>query len=97
LAFADSPRRLASSSKAKIEKVADKSGKRDGTDDYTYAHLAEAAMRIDKALDATYIYNTNDFSSGGFGGNFFFQPVPPASTRQQREPNIGHYGLESEP
>ena len=30
-------------------------------DDYTKAHLASASSRIGKALDATFIYNTDDF------------------------------------
>lgn len=34
-------------------------------DPYTAAHLSEAKIRIDKALDAQYIYNTDAF---GFGG-----------------------------
>ena len=40
-------------------------------DAYTMAHFQEASMRIEKALDADYIYNTEDISSGG-GGFFFF-------------------------
>lgn len=32
-------------------------------DPYTSAHLSEAKLRIDKALDADYIYNSNDFRS----------------------------------
>ncbi|MFK7759598.1 MAG: zinc-dependent metalloprotease [Phycisphaerales bacterium] len=35
-------------------------------DAYTKAHLQEVAVRIEKALDADYIYNTEDISSGGF-------------------------------
>jgi hypothetical protein len=34
-------------------------------DPYTLAHLSEAKVRIDKALDAQYIYNTNDIKGGG--------------------------------
>jgi len=34
-------------------------------DAYTIAHLQEVSVRIGKALDADYIYNTEDISSGG--------------------------------
>jgi hypothetical protein len=37
-------------------------------DPYTEAHLAEAAHRIAKALDADYVYN----QSNGFGGELLF-------------------------
>lgn len=50
-----------------------------GTDPYTAAHMAEAARRIDKALDAQFILNTG----GGGGGIPFFmfgQPAPAADT-----------------
>lgn len=40
-------------------------------DAYTMAHLQEVSVRIEKALDADYIYNTEDISSGG-GGFFMF-------------------------
>ncbi len=40
-------------------------------DAYTKAHLQEVSVRIEKALDADYIYNTDDISSGG-GGFFMF-------------------------
>ncbi len=44
-------------------------------DPYTVAHLADAQVRIEKALDATYIYNTNDFG-GGMGGRMIIgQPA----------------------
>jgi len=55
----------------KIEK-ASKNGSK--IDPYSLAHLSEAKMRIEKALDADYIYN---LGSGGFGmgmGMFFGQP-----------------------
>ncbi|HEV3006693.1 MAG TPA: zinc-dependent metalloprotease, partial [Pirellulales bacterium] len=42
-------------------------------DPYTLAHLGEAQVRIDKALDAQYIYNTNDLRGRGFGAPFFGQ------------------------
>ena len=34
-------------------------------DAYTKAHLQEASVRIEKALDADYIYNAEDMSGGG--------------------------------
>ena len=37
----------------------------DRLDAYTMAHLQEVSVRIEKALDADYIYNTEDISSGG--------------------------------
>lgn len=45
-------------------------------DPYTSAHLNEAKIRIEKALDADYIYNAGDFNTGGFGGGFFFGNTP---------------------
>jgi hypothetical protein len=36
-------------------------------DPYTIAHLSEASEQITRALDAQYIYNTDDISSGGGG------------------------------
>lgn len=43
-------------------------------DPYTSAHLGEAKLRIDKALDAQFIYNAPQY--GGFGGGQFFgQPT----------------------
>ncbi|MEO1583652.1 MAG: zinc-dependent metalloprotease, partial [Planctomycetota bacterium] len=34
-------------------------------DPYTSSHLAEASIRIERALEADYIYNTNDIGGGG--------------------------------
>ncbi len=61
----------------KLRDLADKIGKavdRRTTklDPYTLAHLSEARIRIDRALDAQYIYNTDDISSGGDVPFFFF-------------------------
>jgi len=42
-------------------------------DPYTIAHLQEVGVRIDKALEAEYIYNTGDISSGGGFPFFFFK------------------------
>ena len=41
-------------------------------DPYTKAHLADAAKRIDKALDASYLYNPGGGSAGGFPFGLFF-------------------------
>ncbi len=43
-------------------------------DPYTRAHLGECQVRIDKALDAQYIYNTNDINAGSGMPIFFMQP-----------------------
>ena len=42
-------------------------------DAYTSAHLGEIAVRIEKALDAAYIYNTDDISAGGMPTFLFGQ------------------------
>ena len=39
-------------------------------DAYSLAHLSEARKRIEKALDADYVYNASDMSGGG--GGFLF-------------------------
>ena len=89
--------------RSKIDKVIDVKGNgRKNADEYTYAHLAEAAMRIDKALDAMFIYNANQIGGGGGGGMFFFQPTPGAGTngsprRDESVPPSGRYGLEAQP
>ena len=46
----------------KIDKVLKNGSK---VDAYSLAHLSEAKVRIDKALDAQYIYNTDQFGGGG--------------------------------
>ncbi len=40
-------------------------------DPYTAAHLGECAVRIEKALDAAYIYNADDIGGGGMFFPFF--------------------------
>ncbi len=65
------------------EKIAEVEGNKN-LDPYTRAHLGETRLRIEKALDAEYIYNTDDISSGGGGLLFFFgneanQPPIPAT------------------
>lgn len=52
-----------------------------GWDAYTKAHLDELAKRIDKAIDAQYIYNVGSMG-GGFGGGYFFRQ-PGVSTEQK--------------
>lgn len=44
--------------KIKIDKALENNGK---LDDYTRSHLASASSRIERALDAVFIYNTEDF------------------------------------
>ena len=44
-------------------------------DPYTLAHLSDAQTRIKKALDADYIYNTNDFGGGMGGAMILGQPA----------------------
>lgn len=86
--------------RSRIDKVIDvKGNNKRSTDDYTFAHLAEAALRIDKALDASYIYNTNMIGGGGFGfgGVFFGRPTEdgsqPSGDRPVPPPMRG-FGLE---
>jgi hypothetical protein len=62
-------------------------------DPYTLAHLNEAAKRIDKALDAQYIFNTDKIGMGGYGSyGGFGQPTgsaaqaQPAAVRGDAEP-----------
>jgi hypothetical protein len=70
--------KLRQTSKRLGDIVGDKGDKQGSLDSYSFAHLAEAKLRIDKALDAQVIYNTEDISGGGFGGFWFGQPTPPA-------------------
>jgi hypothetical protein len=67
----------------KLEDIVGKDGtKKSGLDPYSYAHLSEAKLRIDKALDSQYIYNANDIG-GGYGGFMFFgQPAESAPTNK---------------
>jgi hypothetical protein len=55
---------------AKIEKVLNNGVSR--IDPYTIAHLSDAKVRIEKALDAQYIYNTDDIGGGGGALPFIF-------------------------
>lgn len=67
----------------KLEDIVGKDGtKKSGLDPYSYAHLSEAKLRIDKALDSQYIYNANDIG-GGYGGFMFFgQPAESTPTNK---------------
>jgi hypothetical protein len=56
----------------KIEKATSKNT--DRIDPYTLAHLSEAKVRIEKALDADYIYNLDSIRIGGGMPMFFGQP-----------------------
>ncbi len=81
--------------RAKIDKVIDvKNNGRKNADEYTYAHLAEAALRIDKALDASFIYNTDKIGGGGFPRFLFGQPTTAAQPDNVPPPATSHYGLE---
>ncbi len=44
---------------------------RDRLDPYSSAHLSEVKLRIEKSLDAQYIYNTDKIGGGGFPFFFF--------------------------
>jgi hypothetical protein len=46
-------------------------------DAYTLAHFDEIASKIDRALDAQFIYNTDDIALGAFGGFLFGQTPAP--------------------
>lgn len=51
-------------------------------DAYTLAHLSDAKARIDKALEAQYIYNARDITRGLGGGGVVFQPAPNDDNRR---------------
>lgn len=58
----------------KIAGLVGEKGANADLDPYTAAHLSEAKIRIEKALDAQYIYNSPSYGMGGF--MFFGQPTP---------------------
>jgi len=74
---------VATLSVAKLRQLKDKIGKYvddknaadSSLDPYTAAHLVEAKIRIDKALDAQYVYNANQMGGGGFPFFLFGQSV----------------------
>jgi hypothetical protein len=45
-------------------------------DPYSLAHLSEAQVRIEKALDAQYIYNANQMGGGRLPTFLFFREPP---------------------
>jgi hypothetical protein len=47
----------------------------DRLDPYTKAHVSEANVRITKALDAQYVYNTDDLGGGAPMPMFFMRPA----------------------
>ncbi|MDP6987029.1 MAG: zinc-dependent metalloprotease, partial [Phycisphaerales bacterium] len=49
-------------------------------DPYSRAHLAEASSLIDRALNAQYLYNTDDIAGGGGGMMFPFMGQPTSNT-----------------
>lgn len=62
----------------RITDIIGKEGKdSSGLDPYSFAHLAEAKIRIERALDAQYVYNADQIGGGG-GGFFFFGESPEA-------------------
>lgn len=71
----------------------DTAAKNGALDPYSRAHLAEAGLRIGKALEAQYIYNGSSFGRGGGGLGFFFSPgpadsaSPPASSPSVSSPS----------
>lgn len=54
-------------------------------DPYTNSHLAEAKLRIEKFLDAQYIYNTNDIKVQGGGVPMFIFGGEPGSAAKPAE------------
>ena len=71
--------------RSKIDKVIDVKGNgKKNADDYTFAHLSEAALRIEKVLDSQFIYNTDKIGGGGGGMIFMFGEGPPAGGIRQR-------------
>jgi hypothetical protein len=67
----------------KLSSVIGEKGDQTGNlDPYTFAHLSEAKIRIQKVLDAQYIVNGGG-GMGGLGGMLFGQPA------QQQAPQSG--------
>ncbi|MFN7022342.1 MAG: zinc-dependent metalloprotease [Phycisphaerales bacterium] len=77
----------------KIRQIVPKDGKNSGLDDYSYAHLSEAALRIEKVLDAQYIYNTDKMGGGG-GVPFFLFGQPTPLPEPGKEPLPAGFGVE---
>ncbi|MBC7835580.1 MAG: zinc-dependent metalloprotease [Phycisphaerales bacterium] len=91
-AFGAASRPVSNLASAKLREVREKVGKLttgdagSKLDAYTRAHLAEAGIRIDKALDASYIYNANSIGGGGMPTMFFGQQPEPVGTSEHRLP-----------
>jgi hypothetical protein len=58
-------------------------------DPYTQAHLSEAKIRIDKALEAGYVYNAH--AMGGGLSYLMFGNQPPAQPQQQELPDARYF------
>ena len=54
-----------------VKKIEHSIEHRDTIDPYSLAHLSEAKLRIDKSLEAQYIYNADDIGGGGYGTIIF--------------------------
>ncbi len=61
-------------------KISSRFADSDKIDRYSLAHMSEAKLRINKALDADYIYNTDDIGGGGFPFFFLFKEPGEAPT-----------------
>ena len=62
---ADSVRTLAAHKLRELDDKIEKAAKGSGLDDYTLAHLSEAHLAIERALDAKFIYNAADVGGNG--------------------------------
>lgn len=69
----------------KMASILDAKSTASSLDPYTVAHLSEARIRIDKALDAQYIYNSDQLGGGGFHSGFFFNQPPQSQNEHGRE------------
>lgn len=58
--------------KDKVASIVDNKSAAGNLDPYSLAHLSEIKVRIEKALDAQYIYNADAIGGGGFPSGFFF-------------------------
>jgi hypothetical protein len=70
--------------KDKLASIVDEKGAANKLDPYTLAHLSEARVRIEKALDASYVYN-----AGSAGGGMSFLMFGQGGRPQTAEPKPG--------